>query len=212
MSKSLGNILDPLEIIENYGVDQLRYYLIKEVSLGNDGSISLENLKNCTNNDLANNFGNLCQRVFSFIEKNCISKIPSPDKFNDRDRELLDDTIKKLPKLKQMMDNQELNSYIKEVINFSFNSNKYFNDLEPWELKKTNTVRMNTVLYCILNQIKSISILLYPIMPDSIEKTFKIMGLKKEDIALSNVEDLKMLKPGSSIKKGNILFKKIESD
>ena len=111
-----------------------------------------------------------------------------------------------------MMDNQELNSYIKEVINFSFNSNKYFNDLEPWELKKTNTVRMNTVLYCILNQIKSISILLYPIMPDSIEKTFKIMGLKKEDIALSNVEDLKMLKPGSSIKKGNILFKKIESD
>jgi len=212
MSKSLGNILDPLEIIENYGVDQLRYYLIKEVSLGNDGSISLENLKNCTNNDLANNFGNLCQRVFSFIEKNCNSKIPSPDKFNDRDRELLDDTIKKLPKLKQMMDNQELNSYIKEVINFSFNSNKYFNDLEPWELKKTNTVRMNTVLYCILNQIKSISILLYPIMPDSIEKTFKIMGLKKEDIALSNVEDLKMLKPGSSIKKGNILFKKIESD
>ena len=76
MSKSLGNILDPLEIIENYGVDQLRYYLIKEVSLGNDGSISLENLKNCINNDLANNFGNLCQRVFSFIDKNCNSKIP----------------------------------------------------------------------------------------------------------------------------------------
>ena len=75
MSKSLGNILDPIEIIENYGVDQLRYYLIK-VSLGNDGSISLENLKNCINNDLANNYGNLCQRVFAFIKKNCNNKIP----------------------------------------------------------------------------------------------------------------------------------------
>ena len=210
MSKSLGNILDPLEIIRNYGVDQLRYYLIKEVSLGNDGSISLENLKNCTNNDLANNFGNLCQRVFSFIDKNCNSKIPSPDKFDNRDKGLLDDVIKKLPRLKEMMDNQELNPYIKEVIDFSFNSNKYFNDLEPWKLKKSNLSRMNTVLYCILNQINSISILLYPIMPNSIEKTFQTMGLKKEDIALSKIEDLKLLKPGSSIKKGNILFKKIE--
>ena len=71
---------------------------------------------------------------------------------------------------------------------------------------------MNTVLYCILNQIKSISILLHPIIPDSIEKTFEIMGLKKEDIALTKIEDLKMLKPGSSIKKGDILFKKIESE
>ena len=69
MSKSIGNILDPLEIIENYGIDQLRYYLIKEVSLGNDGNVSLENLKNCINNDLANNYGNLCQRVFAFIKK-----------------------------------------------------------------------------------------------------------------------------------------------
>ncbi len=212
MSKSLGNILDPLEIIKNYGVDQLRYYLIKEVSLGNDGSISLENLKNCINNDLANNFGNLCQRVFSFVEKNCDSKIPSPNKFEDRDKKLLDEIIKKLPKLKEMMNNQEINLYIKEVINFSFNSNKYFNDLEPWKLKKTNLSRMNTVLYCILNQIKSISILLHPVMPNSIERTLESMGLKNDDIKLSKVEDLKLLKPGNSIKKGDILFKKIESE
>jgi len=212
MSKSLGNILDPLEIIKSYGIDQLRYYLVKEVSLGNDGSISLENLKNCINNDLANNFGNLCQRVFSFVEKNCNSKIPSPEKFDTRDNELLNEIIKKLPKLKKMMDNQELNSYVKEIISFSFNSNKYFNDLEPWKLKKSNLGRMNTVLYCILNQIKSISILLYPIMPNSIERIFQLMGLKKEDIALVEVENLKLLKPGNSIKKGDILFKKIESE
>ena len=68
MSKSLGNILDPIEIIKTYGVDQLRYYLVKEVSLGNDGSISMENLKNCINNDLANNYGNLCQEFFFYTK------------------------------------------------------------------------------------------------------------------------------------------------
>jgi methionyl-tRNA synthetase len=76
MSKSLGNILDPIEIIKKYGIDPLRYYLIKEVSIGNDGSISLKSLKDCVNNDLANNYGNLCQRVFTFVEKNCNSLIP----------------------------------------------------------------------------------------------------------------------------------------
>ena len=212
MSKSLGNILDPLEIIKNYGIDQLRYYLIKEVSLGNDGSISLENLRNCINNDLANNFGNLCQRVLSFVEKNCNSKIPSPEKFENRDNELVNEIIKKIPKLREMMDNQELNSYVKDVISFSFNSNKYFNDLEPWKLKKTNLGRMNTVLYCILNQIKSISMLLYSIMPNSIEKTIGLMSLKKEDISLTGVENSMLLKPGNAIKKGDILFKKIESE
>ena len=106
MSKSLGNILDPLEIIKNYGVDQLRYYLVKEVSLGNDGSISLDNLKNCINNDLENNFGNLCQRVFTFINKNCDSKIPAPSDFEKRDKELVNEISDKLPKLKKMMDNQ----------------------------------------------------------------------------------------------------------
>ena len=136
MSKSLGNILDPLEIIDKYGIDQLRYYLVKEVSLGNDGSISMENLQNCINNDLANNYGNLCQRVFSFIKKNCNNKIPLSSKLNDTDRKLLNDLKKSLPKLISLMNKQELNEYIKTVVRFSFDANKYFNDSEPWAVKK----------------------------------------------------------------------------
>ena len=136
MSKSIGNILDPLEIIEKYGTDQLRYYLIKEVSLGNDGNISMQNLKNCINNDLANNFGNLCQRVFSFIEKNCSGKLPKPLKLEEIDLNLLTNLTNKVEELVNDMNKQDLNNYVKKVVEFSFNANKYFNDLEPWALKK----------------------------------------------------------------------------
>lgn len=97
MSKSRGNILNPLEIIKSYGVDELRYYLMKEVSHGSDGSISLKSLENCINSDLANNYGNLCQRVFSFIKNNCANKVGKRINISDSDKELIEGT-KKLTK------------------------------------------------------------------------------------------------------------------
>ena len=212
MSKSLGNILDPLEIIKNFGVDELRYYLTKEVSLGNDGNISLDSLTDCINNDLANNYGNLCQRVFSFLKKNCDSKVPACNKIQKEDEILLNNIINYLPKLKNLIDNQEINLYLKKVIEFSFEANKYFNDLAPWELKKNNPQRMNTVLYVILNQIRSISILLYPIIPISTSKVLDAFGLDKNERQIKSIENSSFLKPGVLIKKTDILFKKIEND
>ena len=212
MSKSLGNILDPIEIINNYGVDQLRYYLTKEVSLGNDGNISLKSLTNCINNDLANNYGTLCQRVFSFINSNCNSKIPKYGNFNDEDKKLSDEILKKIPDLINKMNNQDLNLYMKDVIKFSFDANKYFNDQQPWKLKNDQKDRMNTILYNILNQIRSISILLSPIIPDSTNKALDLLGVQKKDRYINMIKNITFLKPGSTIKKSEILFKKIEND
>ena len=212
MSKSRGNILDPIEIINKYGVDQLRYYLIKEVSLGNDGNVSLDSLKNCINNDLANNFGNLCQRVFSFVSKNCNSEIPLCNKFYKEDELILNNLIEKIPHLQNAMNNQEINIYIKEVINFSFDANKYFNDLQPWALKKNNLERMNSVIYTILNQIRSISILLSPIIPQSSNKILNILNINDKDRTIKKILDIKFLKSRSKIKKTDILFKKVEDD
>jgi methionyl-tRNA synthetase len=210
MSKSLGNILDPLEVINKYGIDELRYYLVKEVSLGNDGNVSMDNLKKCINNDLANNFGNLCQRVFSFIEKNCEGRLPKPNKLEKADNDLLNTLIDKVPDLIKEMNNQNLNEYIKKVVEFSFDANKYFNDLQPWALKKINLGRMNTILFTIVSQIKNISILLNPIIPISSDKILDIMNLQKNERNISAINNIDIFNHNLKFKKTSILFKKIE--
>ena len=212
MSKSLGNILDPLEIIDKYGIDQLRYYLVKEVSLGNDGSISLENLKNCINNDLANNYGNLCQRVLSFIKKNCDNKIPKSSKLHSVDKELLDNLKDNLPKLINLMNNQDLNEYLKMVVGFSFDANKYFNDSEPWSVKKKDPERMKTIIFTIIQQIKNISILLNPIIPNATNKVFSMINISSKDINIDIITNDNILDHKKEIGNLEILFNKIEDD
>ncbi len=170
MSKSTGNVIDPIGMIDHYGVDQVRYFFLREVPFGQDGNYSHEAIVNRINADLANDLGNFAQRALSMVAKNCDGKVPEPGPLSDPDKDLLSQVDVVLDEIRPHIDSQAINRGLDAIWKLVADANRYFAGQEPWALKKTDPARMATVLYVSAEVLRQFAILAMPFMPGSAEK------------------------------------------
>ena len=176
---------------------------MKEVIYGQDWKINLHNLKNCINSYLANNIGNLSQRIITILSKKFNSKLPAINNLSNNDKNILDINESKFI---HTMNHLELHNYVRQIVSFASDVNKYVNDEEPWNTKKNSNERISNVLYVVIESLKKIFILLHPIMPEKSENFLKCLSIEKQDITFSNFN--KKLDIGLKIASPGILFKK----
>lgn len=181
MSKSVGNVVDPFGMIEQYGLDQTRYFFMREVPFGNDGTYSHEAIVNRANADLANNFGNLAQRSLSMIAKNCEGKVPEHGDFTADDQALLDQAYGIYDASIEDMNLQKIHKYLETIWTVLHNANQYVDTQAPWGLKKTDPARMATVLYVVAEVVRVCAISAIPVMPDSCNKMLDLLVVPQDE-------------------------------
>ena len=181
MSKSTGNVIDPFKIIKKYGLDQFKYFLLREMRFGKDGDFSEKALINRINADLSNDFGNLVQRVLSFVYKNCKGEIPKPDKFLEVDNIILNEINLIKDKVIKFMNAYMPTDALEEIWNIIRKSNTYVDSQAPWVLKNDNINRMNTVLYVLLILIKKIALLTQSFIPEGSDRILNQLSIPKEE-------------------------------
>ncbi|MBS27484.1 MAG: methionine--tRNA ligase [Alphaproteobacteria bacterium] len=167
MSKSLGNVVLPEDLVSQYGLDPVRYYLLREVPFGNDGYISHETMVSRINGDLANDLGNLAQRSLSMIAKNCDGAVPEPGTLADDDEKLLAAARDVLDQVRSEFTRQAFHRGMEAIWLVVGDANRYVDAQAPWTLRKTDPVRMETVLYTLAETIRHLAILVQPLMPQS---------------------------------------------
>ncbi|MGM7778079.1 methionine--tRNA ligase [Arthrobacter sp. KNU-44] len=176
MSKSLGNVVAPKDFVEQYGLDQVRFFFLREVPFGADGSYNHEAIVGRMNADLANNFGNLAQRSLSMVAKNCEGKVPVPGDFSAEDTALLAQATGLLDVARTAFEKQEFSRALEAIWAVLGDTNAYFAEQAPWVLRKTDVERMNTVLYVTLEVVRIVAILVQPVMPTSAAKLLEVLG------------------------------------
>jgi methionyl-tRNA synthetase len=199
MSKSVGNVLDPFVMASHYGIDQLRYFFLREVPFGQDGSYSHEAIVNRTNADLANDFGNLAQRSLSMIGKNCDGVVPQPGAFTDADKVLLASADGMLAAVREAMERQQINKYLEAVWGVVADANRYFAGEAPWALKKTDPARMATVLYVTAEVVRQAGILAQAAMPGASARMLDQLALAPGERSFAALGPAGRLKPGARL-------------
>jgi methionyl-tRNA synthetase len=180
MSKSLGNGIDPAELVNAYGLDPVRYFLLREVPFGSDGDFSRRALIGRLNADLANAYGNLCQRVLSIVAKNCGEKVPPKGALIDADNVLLDRARGLLAVVRAEFDEQAFHKALTSIWEVIADANRYVDAQAPWALAKTDPVRRDTVLWVLAETIRRLTLLVQPFMPDSTGKILDQLAVPAE--------------------------------
>jgi methionyl-tRNA synthetase len=200
MSKSVGNVVDPFDLVRAYGRDQVRYFFLREVMFGQDGNYSPEAIANRINADLANNLGNLAQRSLSMIYKNCDGRIPEPGGFTAEDEAILAAADALYAEARAAMDKQAVTRYLDAVWAVIADANRYFAAEEPWAKKKTDPKRMETVLYVTAEIVRQFAILAQPVMPELASRLLDlIVPAEAERRSFASLGPAGRLLPGTPI-------------
>ncbi len=199
ISKSLGNVIDPLELMETYGLDQIRYFLLREVPFGNDGDFSRSAMVTRMNGDLANDFGNLAQRVLSMINKNCKGQVPEPGVFSDDDTSFLIGVDSLIPKVREALDKQAFHIALEEIWKEIRSANLYVDQQAPWILKKEDPDRMNTVLYILAEAIRQLALISQPFVPEAAGKMLDQVGVNKSKRDFNQYGEIGRLTAGTQL-------------
>jgi methionyl-tRNA synthetase len=197
MSKSVGNVVDPFDLVHAYGLDPVRYFFLREVNFGQDGNYSPEAIANRINADLANDLGNLAQRSLSMIAKNCGGTVPEPGELTDADKTLLASADALYAKAREAMDRQAITKYLDAVWGVVADANRYFAGEEPWAKKKTDFKRMETILYVTAEVVRQVAILAKPVMPQSVRKLLEILGQPDDMRSFKALGEAGRLVPGT---------------
>ena len=206
MSKSLGNVLSPEAMVQEFGVDQLRYFLMREVPYGSDGSFSREQIISRINSELANDYGNLAQRVLSFINKNADAKVPTPGTLTEDD-ETLRKTLQELPDaVRAAFDTLSYSQALETIWAVIRAANVYVDKQAPWALRKTDPARMETVLYMLCEAIRRVAILTQPFMPTASEKMLDQLGVAPDARSFEALKIGGRLTPGTPLPKPEGVF------
>ena len=199
MSKSVGNVVDPFDLVKAYGRDAVRYFFLREVAFGQDGNYSSDVIVNRINADLANNLGNLAQRSLSMIFKNCDGAIPAPGPLSDADQAILSATDGLYVLARAEMERQAVTKYLDAVWNVIADVNRYFAAEEPWAKKKTDPARMATILYVTAECVRQFAILAQPVMPESAGKLLDLLAVAPDARGFDSLGEKGRVKPGVKI-------------